>query len=309
MLALKKLRNLELSHPISPGRPSYITAASGLVILDQKIFLVADDEHFLATFSVNASIPGHLKRLFEGELPLEHRERKKAKPDLEALTLLPRDVFGSSDALLALPSGSKKRRSAGCLIPIDRGDETALSVERIDLSLLYERLRNEFEDLNIEGAVCLQDRLRLFQRGNSELRQNAAIDLNSDKTIQGLKTSRSIPPEALEQIVHYDLGELGGVHLSFTDACRVENDACAFLAAAEGTKNTYDDGKFLGSILGIMDRDGKILQRWTLEIQSKPEGIWFIENSIQNDFMIVTDADDVTQPSELFCGRLPIGSF
>ncbi|WP_457447076.1 DUF6929 family protein [Roseateles sp. P5_E4] len=59
----------------------YLSAASGLVQLGPRLFVVADDEHTLAVFDVSGERPGQLHRLFGGELPDKPKARRAAKPD------------------------------------------------------------------------------------------------------------------------------------------------------------------------------------------------------------------------------------
>ena len=87
-ITLTKVRQLDLS-AATPGRPLHLSAASGLVCLNSLNYVVADDELHLGVFGANSSEPGHLIRLFEGELPVCKVARKKQKADFEALTLLP----------------------------------------------------------------------------------------------------------------------------------------------------------------------------------------------------------------------------
>lgn len=75
------------------GQP-HLSAASGLVRLGQRLYVVADDELHLGIFkdsTVTGQAPskGKLLRLLEGDLPNKMEKRKKAKPDLETLALLP----------------------------------------------------------------------------------------------------------------------------------------------------------------------------------------------------------------------------
>src|SRR5690349_13989277 len=86
-----------------------VSAASGLVAIAERLYVVADDEHFLATYDFAGRPLGRLA-LWPDALPDEHAERKRLKSDLEALTQLP------DGRLLALGSGSTPRRRRGALI-------------------------------------------------------------------------------------------------------------------------------------------------------------------------------------------------
>src|SRR5690349_9727846 len=89
MIRTTQRRTLTLEAPEEPGRPAHVSAASGLVAVGPWLYVVADDALHLAVFPREGTAPGRSLRLFPGELPLEHRTRKAAKPDLEALCLLP----------------------------------------------------------------------------------------------------------------------------------------------------------------------------------------------------------------------------
>jgi Family of unknown function (DUF6929) len=115
MITLTKVRQLDLSATTS-GRPLHLSAASGLACLNSFNYVVADDELHLGVFRANSSEPGHLIRLFEGELPACKADRKKQKADFEALTLLPSYGDYPFGALLAFGSGSRPNRRLGALL-------------------------------------------------------------------------------------------------------------------------------------------------------------------------------------------------
>ena len=113
-LELRTLRDLRLSEPSGEGRPPHLCAGSGIVRRGDFAYLIGDDELFLAVFRLSsADQPGTLQRALAGALPLDHDARSDAKPDLEALTVLP--PFGGHPygALLGLGSGSAPGRDRG----------------------------------------------------------------------------------------------------------------------------------------------------------------------------------------------------
>src|SRR5688572_22963595 len=111
MIHAKKLRQLDLAEPVQLGRPSYLSAASGLVHVGHRLYVVADDENHLAVFDDEGDAPGSLVRIFEGDLPIEKKPRKKHKPDLESLVRITHPEHAPAGALLLVPSGSKKHRN------------------------------------------------------------------------------------------------------------------------------------------------------------------------------------------------------
>src|SRR5215218_3222452 len=175
MITVTKLRNLDLSEAPTAGRQLHLSAASGLVCVHSFIYVVSDDEFHLGVFSKANSEPGHLIRLFDGALPDSKSARKKQKPDLEALSLLP--AFGAHHhgALLALGSGSKHNRRLRALLGLDAQGAVRGPPRVVDLSPILVPLDDEFAALNIEGAVVVGEEFRLFQRGSKRHPENAII--------------------------------------------------------------------------------------------------------------------------------------
>jgi hypothetical protein len=108
------------------------------------------------------------------------------------------------------------------------------------------------------------------------------------------------PPPAPEHITRYELGDIDGWRLTFTDAS-VVGDALLFAATAEASPNTYDDGPVAGSALGIIDGSRA---RWTViedavggRFDGKVEGI--APGSRPGTVLVVIDRDDPNLPSEL----------
>lgn len=257
----------------------YIAAASGLVLAQDRFYLVADDENAIMGIDKDLKAGGQIYPVFPGHLPEDKMERKKLKPDFEGLIHLPQ-----MNALLCLPSGSKKNRTRGALVNLSNHAVTELSFKNV-----YNELERIFPELNLEGGVIMGKTIRLFQRGNGRLHQNAVIDLNLEKfqrdEIEELK------------VINIELGKLQGIPLSFTDAA-IHNNKCYFIAVSENSESTYADGEFLGSVLGEMSMEGAILKTTPLEINSKPEGLAIHKNN----FYLVTDDDDRKRPSRLFEG-------
>ena len=100
------LRRLFVATASGVAAPAKLSAASGLVRLGNRLYVVADDELSLGVFDLSNDEAGRLVRIFEGELPASHDERKAAKPDLESLTMLPAFDGCPYGALMAIGSGS-----------------------------------------------------------------------------------------------------------------------------------------------------------------------------------------------------------
>src|SRR5215204_4188936 len=153
-LELLTLRELTLDEPSADGRPAHLSAGSGIVRRGDFAYVIGDDELFLAVFRLSAAQErGELRRALAGELPLDHAARKEAKPDLEALTVLP--PFGGHPygALLGLGSGSAPGRDRGFVWALNAHGRLRGQAREVDLAPLYGLLAESIEDLDIEGAA------------------------------------------------------------------------------------------------------------------------------------------------------------
>lgn len=298
MISVRKIRDLLLHEPVQPGRPSFVTAASGLVVIDHRFYVSPDDEHHLADFSLTCPLePGHLLRVLPGDLPVEPKARKKAKPDFESLVRLP-DREGELPVLLAVPSGSKPQRRVGVTVTLPARLPTR--IRPVDYSPLFLALEREFPKLNLEGAALTSTHLKLFQRGNGKRKINAVIDVALPALLEDLARGQ-VTPRGVDQIRRYELGDLRGVRLTFTDATSAPDGETLFLAVAEATEDTYEDGPIAGSALGWMDRAGHVIRVEELSPGIKAEGVAvYSPPGAEVQVLLVTDDDDPARPSSLY---------
>ncbi len=304
MLDFQCRRQLILDAPAAPGKPSFLTAASGLVQSDDRLYVVADDELHLGIFAARGSAPGQLHRLFDGELPKDLEKRKRHKPDLEALTRLPPFAGHPQGALLALGSGSKRRRNRGSLLAIDAAGALTAQPSTIDCSALYAGLADVFEDLNIEGAAVHGNELILLQRGNKGASANAVIRYVLAPLLAALSTDASLPTVTPRAIEWHTLGTINGVPLCFTDVSVLAGGELVFTAVAEDTDNSYQDGRCAGAAVGLIDASGRLRHLETLSQPYKLEGLHAWRENGAIEVLAVTDADDPTVPASLLFARL-----
>ncbi len=299
MITLTKVRELNLS-AATAGRPLHLSAASGLACLNSFNYVVADDELHLGVFRANSQEPGHLIRLFDGEMPASKSDRKKQKPDFEALMLLPAYGNYPHGALLALGSGSRPNRRLGALLGLDATGSVRGSPQAVDLSPILASL-DEFPELNIEGAVVSGAELRLFQRGNKRHAENAIIRFQLSAFLDALSSEQTsaIKPSAINT---FDLGEIDGIPFCFTDAAALPDGAMVFTAVAEDTNDTYNDGACAGAAVGIVDNELRCLHR--LERAYKVEGVDARMEGEVVRLLLVTDADDANTPAGLFSATI-----
>lgn len=278
---------VEALRPLTLARGAHVSAASGLVCADGRVWVIADDLLHLACFRSLAGA-GHLQRLLPGRLPAEAAARKAAKPDFECL-------FAWRGGLVALGSGSRPQRETGVWI-------TPHGVHRFDLAPVYRPLRERLGAINIEGAFVQDAQWVLLQRGVAGGAPNAVarwpIDV-LERLIAG--TLDTAAPRALREM---PLGTLDGVALAFTDGTALEGGHWLFTAAAEDTRDSYLDGACRGSVVGLVDPRGRVQLQRRLPGRAKAEGIaaqrlddgsWCLA--------LVTDADDPAQPAWLLRTR------
>ena len=309
------LRELNVHLHDHPHGHAWLSAASGLVCTGARAYVIADDEHHLGCFALGASFdedklePLTLVRLFAGDLPRDKGKRKKAKPDLESLSLLPPLPEYPYGALLAIGSGSRVTRCQAVLLPLDLTGALRGSNVRLELEALYEPLDAGFDGLNIEGAFVTGGQFHLLQRGNKSKTTSARITYPWPAMAAWLTGQVPQPPTATS-IQELDLGCVEGVPLSITDAAALPAGSWVFCAVAEKTDNSYHDGACLASIIGIVNSHGELMQKYRLQGAPKVEGIAVVSKhegvggNLQ--LLLVTDADDPNIASQLLRVLLPL---
>jgi len=296
-LAYAEVRKLTLDPSTHPRSRHFLTAASGLVRIGRRHYVIADDEQHLGVFDPASPGPVQLVRLFDGDLPESAKKRKKKKADLESLVHLPPLPRCPGGALLTLGSGSRPNRRRGALLGLDAAGALLGQVKVIDLAPLYEPLGRRFDQLNIEGALILDDDLMLLQRGNKG-GPNATIRYAWRALSPWLLGDVDAAPEP-RAVREIDLGAVDGIPFGFTDcAAMPEGGGWLFSAVAEDTDNAFDDGACAGVAIGVVNGDGGVQAILPLEPRRKVEGI--DARLLQGKVVIgmVTDADDPDAPAE-----------
>lgn len=297
MLVPIHLRDLLVDPGAHPRGQPHLSATSGLAQAGPWLYVVADDEHHLGMFEAagKGTAPIELHRIVSGDLPKDKGERKKLKPDLEALALLPATADRPHGVLLALGSGSRKNRQRGWCIGLDSGGRPAGAVSETDLSHWYQPLRSTFPDLNIEGAFVAGEKLRLLQRGNKGMGRNASIEYSLAEMHGWLAGRRSAPPAPL-RIQQLELGDVDGVPFGITDGASLPDGGWLFSAVAEDTQDSFNDGPCAGSAIGWIGSDGRLQRLEPLAGAPKVEGVALVAG---HRLLMVTDSDDPTLASQV----------
>jgi hypothetical protein len=186
-----------------------------------------------------------------------------------------------------LGSGSTQKRNT--MFSLDLGSDT---LQTQDLTALYQNLKTvgSFSDdqLNIEGAIYAHQTMLLFQRGNSKNSRNGIFIIPNNQE-DGIR------------FVPISLPTLDDIETTFTDAILV-NDKIYFLACAENTESTYEDGEVLGTVLGIMHAPTfEIINVQLLSEHQKFEGITlYKESETEIEFLLCEDNDTETLETTIY---------
>ena len=148
-VSLQFIRDLKISR--AQGLHE-IKAASGLVKIENTLYIIADDDLSLGILSLEPKGYESLIPLISGELPQNPAERKKIKPDWEAIVKVA-SPLPEQEGLLVIPSGSKANRQMGVFVKLNdlQDSENMKEPQYVDFTKIYEKLRKIFVDLNFEA--------------------------------------------------------------------------------------------------------------------------------------------------------------
>jgi len=260
-----------------------IGSASGLLFKNDSLFIISDNSKALYEYRMtDKKLDAHI--LIENtELPQDNIP-KKLKPDFESITSYGEDicVFGS---------GSTENRNQ--MVQFNTYKKQA--VKTLDLSDLYASMQSfgtiHPGDFNIEGTVYTGEKWFFFQRGNGQKSKNGIFTVEAE----------NLANEFSILFNPFKLPKIKGVQTSFTDAVLVGN-SLYFLASAEDTNSTYNDGEVLGSLIGSIDMEAMRIN-FTQQISetNKFEGLTvYKENKDNIEFLLCEDNDSDALQSNIY---------
>ena len=253
-----------------------IGSASGLLFHNNSLFIISDNSSYLYQYTIETE---KLDKIALMENPMKNTP-KKQKLDFESITK-------NENKLYLFGSGSKENRNLMMTYHLENQ-----KIKQKDLSKLYIELRKvgnlKEDELNIEGAISIEDTMYLFQRGNGGTGKNGLFIVEDDKTKPIYFHSISLP-------------KINSVAYTFTDAILV-HDKFYFLASAENSNSTYLDGEIFGSLVGILNpKTFEIEQTIQISDQHKFEGITFYkESATEFEFLLCEDNDTEVLESKIY---------
>lgn len=290
-------------------RPAHVRAGSGLAWTPGGIAVVQDDANFIALVDpVSGRVHSTVLPAAKGGLRQfdDIRRNKQDKLDLEACVAVRSE---SGMMLVAFGSGSTARRERVAIVT--GWDDADCAAAVIGAPALYAALRRvpelEGSQLNLEGAVNIGDDIRFFLRGNGAplagVRPfNGTCDMNWRALLAYLLAPHGGHSLVARNALRYDVGNLNGVPLGFTDATEWQNNLL-YSAVAEASPDAVLDGPVTGSAIGVLDGRGGA--RWTPVtdsagniVRAKIEGL-VPEPRSETRLYAVVDSDDPHAPSEL----------
>lgn len=255
-------------------------SASGLIFNNNSVLAIGDNASFLYEYHLDS------KELKTHPL-LENASQniaKSSKPDFESMTQFENNIY-------IFGSGSTEKRNT--MVQIDA--TTKERIAQIDLTNLYATMQSfasiKPENFNIEGVIYNGTDWFFFNRGNGKNSKNSIF------TVSGA----NLTDEFSVLFNPYKLPKIKGVETSFTDAVLVDN-TIYFLATAEDTVSTYDDGEVLGSLIGTIDvASMKIKSTKKITDAAKLEGLTVYEKSDKEiTFFLCEDNDTDEQESNIY---------
>ncbi|MEC4003948.1 hypothetical protein OX283_004715 [Flavobacterium sp. SUN052] len=252
-----------------------IGATSGLVYKDNLLYIISDNSSYLYEYQINEAQLNKIP-LFKNS---QENLIKKEKLDFESVTLY-------NNQLYLFGSGSTKKREKRFTYNFDNKE-----IKEKDISKLYEKLRDcaslSEDELNIEGTIIDDENYYFFQRGNGANSKNGLFIRN--------KITKDL------QFIAIKLPKIKDIEATFTDAILIDG-IVYFLAAAENTTSTYNDGEILGSFIGSFNlKDFELLFIQMISETNKFEGLTLFQK-LENrfEFLLCEDNDTEELVSDIY---------
>ena len=138
----------------------------------------------------------------------------------------------------------------------------------------------------------------LLHRGTSQEGSNLVAELSLEQVMGSLREDQCLDADELQGVRRYELGDIDGVELTFSDATPIADQLLVFTASAEA-----DDGQIRGSVVGTLGRDGSVQRLRTIDRRWKVEGVHASIDAGVLDFTFVCDQDDSAAPAPLLSRR------
>jgi hypothetical protein len=292
------LLEIEESSALTFDDGSPVRAASAIAAFGDGWLVAQDDATHAAWLRPGTVTPVRVVDPVDGlEVFSSAAGTKHLKPDFEAACAVP------GGEVLMLGSGSSPARMRASLVG---GDGFVVAGLRPLYLAIAAALGLREDQLNLEGACLIGDRLRWFQRANLAAgAPTASADIDASALLAAVRGETASDKIDIHDVRRYDLGTVGGVALAVTDAVTIGDGRVLVSAAAEDTLNAVDDGPVVGSGIALLGADGEPPIYAALPDAEKVEGLAVREATADGVRLVaVVDADDHDIPSRRLALRL-----
>lgn len=285
-----------------------LSSASGICIYSNDIYLVGDDTPWLYKLDGNFNIVDSTKisaidTLFEGRTP------KYLKADFESMEIISDN--GKSEIVIISSGSLPQTRDTAYIVGLS---DSNLKYSK-NLRPLYEKIKLDAQitganEINIEGIAFSDNDAYLLHRGN--VSENIIIRINRKDFISYIKQQTALPKF---DIYRLNLPSYKGVTSGFSGVClNPDNSGLIFTASIEDTQDEINDGKVLGSFIGIIpfvglqngDFTATLITNNDQVLEKKIEGITAIlrdtkigMSSKSNKLSIITVCDNDNGTSDI----------
>lgn len=256
-----------------------ISAASAITYQSNVISLISDDSNVLYEYNIANNQLSKIT-LSEGEF---EQISKKEKLDFESLV-------DFNNATYIFGSGSKSNREKAIYINKEKN-----TVETLNLHYLYDSMKSfaeiSNEDFNIEGAAYANNEWYFLNRGNGPLNKNLIFTVQGNNLVDDFNLFYN----------EFDLPKINNVNTGFSDGIIIKNKLY-FLATAENSNSTYNDGKIEGTLFGCINlKKMKLEYTQIISNSNKFEGLTLFElKGKKAVFLLCEDADNQSLESDIY---------
>jgi hypothetical protein len=261
-----------------------IGSASGLFYNSGSLYIISDSSHNLYDYNTDTkALTSTALASKEYAGPLENIP-KEYKPDYEAVAI-------KDDTIYLFGSGSTPERNLIARMNL-KTKEVLPHLDATDLYLTMQGFGQiSPENFNIEAAVNDGDTWYLFNRGNGPAGINGLFTLTgsiADTSFQILYNKIKLP-------------KINGARATFTDAIKV-GDKLYFIAAAEKSASTYEDGEVAGTLFGCIDLlKVKVEYTQIISNKNKFEGLTlYKETGNVLELLLCEDTDSDATESDIY---------
>ena len=269
-------------------------SGSGMSYFNGAFYAVGDDDPYLIQISSTGEILTRWQAWDTVDVK-NGRIKKSVKPDFEAVASLP---YREDTILLIFGSGSRSPER-DVIVTFNPGTEIVTPLKGQAFFRWFKNNADLTDDeINLEGAAYHKNTLYLLNRHNNEMYSLPAAAFNvfvetGDTTQLSLTTQ------------HFELPVYQGDTARFSGASILSNtNEILFSATIEATGDWQEDGKILGSYIGIIELDHQdkktplclpVMNKDTTRFGGKieaPHGFRINESEIK--VLFITDDDDGT---------------